>query len=191
MKVRSTEMVAHSTERLMSMATLAMANWVPGLMIGVFLLISIMLILVVLIQRPQGGGLGGAFGAGGSGETTFGAKTGDALTIATVSIFILWLALAVGLVFATRPPVDGAVTNAEPAAASTDPADLTDAATTDTTATDAATPDPTTEPTTEPAAEPAPESAPESDPAAPPTAPPAETPAATPPQSEPQDQPPG
>ncbi len=87
----------------MSMATLAMAAWIPGLMIGLFLLISIVLILVVLIQRPQGGGLGGAFGAGGSGETTFGAKTGDALTIATVTVFVLWLCLAVGLVFATRP----------------------------------------------------------------------------------------
>lgn len=90
----------------LTMLTLAVAQWVAGLMIGIFLLVSILMILVVLIQRPQGGGLGGAFGGagGGSGETAFGAKTGDALTIATVSVFILWLCLAVGLVYATRPP---------------------------------------------------------------------------------------
>ncbi len=55
----------------------------------------------------QGGGLGGAFGAGGggsgSGQTAFGARTGDALTMATIAMFVIYLAVAVVLNFAVRP----------------------------------------------------------------------------------------
>ena len=79
--------------------TLGVSQMVIGLLTVGFLACSILLILTVLIQRPQGGGLSGAFGAGaGSGETAFGAKTGDALTIATITFFVLWLCVAVGLV---------------------------------------------------------------------------------------------
>ena len=78
-----------------------------NLMIGVFLVISIVMILTVLIQRPQGGGLSGAFGAGssggGAGQTAFGTKTGDVLTWATITIFILFVLFAIILNFATRP----------------------------------------------------------------------------------------
>lgn len=87
-----------------SVLTLAMAPWLTGLATVGFLLICLLLCLIVLIQRPQGGGLSGAFGAGGgSGQTAFGAKTGDALTIATVSIFVVFLIGAVALNFAVRP----------------------------------------------------------------------------------------
>ena len=69
---------------------------------------SIAMILLVLIQRPQGGGLSGAFGAGGgsggAGQTAFGTKTGDVLTGATITIFVLFLVTAIVLNFATRPP---------------------------------------------------------------------------------------
>ncbi len=84
--------------------TLGVSMWVTGLLVALFLLVSLLLILAVLIQRPQGGGLSGAFGAGGagSGQTAFGAKTGDALTITTVVTFVIWLCVAVALVFATR-----------------------------------------------------------------------------------------
>lgn len=101
--------------------TLAAADWVTGLLIVGFLVCSVLLILTVLIQRPQGGGLSGAFGGGGSagGETAFGARTGDALTMATISFFVLWLAVAVGLVLvmtpSTAPPPDArAVSNEGP-----------------------------------------------------------------------------
>jgi preprotein translocase subunit SecG len=79
------------------------------LMIALFLAVCIAMILVVLIQRPQGGGLSGAFGAGGgggssgSGQTAFGTKTGDVLTYATIGVFILFVVLAIVLNFATRP----------------------------------------------------------------------------------------
>jgi preprotein translocase subunit SecG len=85
--------------------TLGVSQWIASLLVALFLLVCLLLILIVLIQRPQGGGLSGAFGAGGggSGQTAFGAKTGDALTIATIGIFVLYLGLAVGLQFAAKP----------------------------------------------------------------------------------------
>ncbi|MBK7403539.1 MAG: preprotein translocase subunit SecG [Phycisphaerales bacterium] len=104
----------------LGMLTLGAATWVIGLLSVGFLFCSILLILTVLIQRPQGGGLSGAFGAGaGSGETAFGARTGDALTIATISFFVLWLVVAVGLVWVMQPPGPG---SARPQATSTEQA---------------------------------------------------------------------
>ncbi len=76
--------------------------------------VCVLMILVVLIQRPQGGGLSGAFGAGGggagAGQTAFGTKTGDVLTYATIAVFVLYLLVAIGLNFATRPYTDNANT---------------------------------------------------------------------------------
>lgn len=59
----------------------------------VFVLISILMICIVLLQRGRGGGLVGAFGAGG-GQSAFGTKTGDVFTTATVIIFVVFLLLA-------------------------------------------------------------------------------------------------
>ncbi|MFI4893310.1 MAG: preprotein translocase subunit SecG [Phycisphaerales bacterium JB058] len=87
--------------------TLGMAYWMVSLLVALFLLICVVLILTVLIQRPQGGGLGGAFGAGGgsgsAGQTAFGARTGDALTMATIGMFVIYLVVAVLLNYAARP----------------------------------------------------------------------------------------
>jgi preprotein translocase subunit SecG len=112
-----------------SVLTLGLAPWLVGLATVGFLLICLLLVLIVLIQRPQGGGLSGAFGAGGggSGQTAFGAKTGDALTIATVSVFVLFLVGAVLLNFAIRPPEEGEP--AQQTAAEQTPADAGEAAT--------------------------------------------------------------
>jgi len=75
-----------------------------ALLVVLFLLISLGMILVVLIQRPQGGGLSGAFGAGGgSGQSAFGARTGDALTISTIIVFVAFLGIAIALNFVLRP----------------------------------------------------------------------------------------
>ena len=85
--------------------TLAQLNpIVVTALVVVFLLVCIAMILLILIQRPQGGGLSGAFGAGGgAGQTAFGTKTGDVLTIVTIGIFILFLVTAIILNFAARP----------------------------------------------------------------------------------------
>jgi len=57
------------------------------------------MILIILVQRPQGGGLAAAFGGAGGGgtDTVFGGRVGDALTVMTVVAFILFLGTAVAL----------------------------------------------------------------------------------------------
>lgn len=107
----------HMNDSISTLATLGsvptLANWDPmmvNILIAIFLMVSITMILLVLIQRPQGGGLSGAFGSGGggggggAGQTAFGTKTGDVLTWATIGIFITFLGFAIVLNFATRPP---------------------------------------------------------------------------------------
>jgi len=87
--------------------TFAWNNYVVGGLTLVFLIVCVVMLLTILIQKPQGGGLTAAFGAGASsGQTAFGAKTGDALTIFTIIIFIVYLALAVVLNWAAKPQVN-------------------------------------------------------------------------------------
>lgn len=99
------------------MLTLAANQWVVGGLVVLGIVASLLMILTILIQRPQGGGLAAAFGGAGagSGQTAFGAKTGDALTIMTIVVFIFWLLVSIGLVFATKRPdpnaAGGAATN--------------------------------------------------------------------------------
>jgi preprotein translocase subunit SecG len=82
-----------------------------------FLLVCFVLVLTVMIQKPQGGGLSAAFGASsGSGQTAFGTKTGDALTVATILVFVVWLALAVALNIMSRPSEAPPVTVTTPPA---------------------------------------------------------------------------
>ncbi len=89
-------------------ALLGLHPMVTAGLVVAFLFLSVCMILVILIQRPQGGGLSGAFGSSaGSGQTAFGARTGDALTIATITVFVLFLLMACGLNFAVRPPKGG------------------------------------------------------------------------------------
>lgn len=79
--------------------------FVIGLLVALFVVVSVMMMLIVLIQRPQGGGLSEAFGsASGSGHTAFGARTGDALTYATIVIFVVFILFGVGLNYIVRPP---------------------------------------------------------------------------------------
>ena len=75
-----------------------MSVWFWVLML-VFIVVSTAMVLIILVQRPQGGGLAGAFGGAGgaSTETVFGGRVGDALTWATVIGFTIWLAMAIGL----------------------------------------------------------------------------------------------
>src|SRR5688500_7298436 len=86
-----------------------------GLFITLFIIVSIFLILLVLIQKGRGGGLATAFGGGG-GNTAFGSKTGDVLTWATSIVFGVFLFLAVVLNLMTRQatakPVAGGQTPA-------------------------------------------------------------------------------
>lgn len=107
------------------------AGWNPiliGVLTAVFLLICVLMVLVVLIQKPQGGGLAAAFGgsSAASGQTAFGAKTGDALTLITIGVFVVYLLLAMGLNLGIRPQAPAADPNAT--ATSGDPAAPADSA---------------------------------------------------------------
>jgi len=73
---------------------------VPFLIVTLVLIaVSAAMVLIILVQRPSGGGLSGAFGGAGAGgsETVFGGRVGDALTWSTVVIFVLYLTIAVSL----------------------------------------------------------------------------------------------
>ncbi len=96
------------------MLTLALPQFVVGLLVVLFVVVSVMMMLIVLIQRPQGGGLSEAFGSSsGSNTSAFGAKTGDALTTATIVIFLLFLGFAIGLNYMVRPPKPTPLTPAQ------------------------------------------------------------------------------
>ena len=87
---------------------ISMLGSVTTMVIG-FALVCLLMMLIILIQKPRGGGLSGAFGgAGGGSQAAFGAKTGDVLTFATIIFFVCYMALAMGLTWATGPsgPVD-------------------------------------------------------------------------------------
>lgn len=73
-------------------------QWFIGLMIA-FILVGVAMVLIILMQRPHGGGLAAAFGGAGAGggDSVFGGRVGDALTWATIIAFVLFLGLALGL----------------------------------------------------------------------------------------------
>ncbi len=81
-------------------AVFGVVYWLAGLPVALatfFALVAGIMILVILIQKPRGGGLSGAFGgAGGPQQTAFGAKVGDVLTWVTVGAFVCFLGLAMG-----------------------------------------------------------------------------------------------
>ncbi len=68
-------------------------SWGQWLLAFLLSSVSLLLILVVLVQRGRGTGLAGAFG--GAGSSAFGAKTGDVLTWITCSLAAVFFLLAV------------------------------------------------------------------------------------------------
>lgn len=101
------------------MSTLAAGlSWEVWLMAIAFAIVCVFMMLVILIQKPKGGGLSGAFGGGaggGSAGAVVGARVGDVLTIVTVVCFLLFLGLAMGLTWSTSPST-GEADEADPAA---------------------------------------------------------------------------
>lgn len=122
----------------MPLLAFEVSQWLIGLMVVFFLFISLCMMLIVLIQRPQGGGIAGAFGGGGAegaGQTAFGAKTGDVLTTVTIGIFVVFIGSAIALNYLVRPPKAVDVTTigapaGTPGAAETTPATTAPATTT-------------------------------------------------------------
>lgn len=93
------------------------------LLLVLFIVVSVTMVLVILVQRPQGGGLASAFGGAGGGgsDTVFGGRVGDALTTATVIIFVLFLASAVGLNLLDNPDPDAVAPEAATITGEEDP----------------------------------------------------------------------
>ncbi len=75
-------------------------------LIILFCLTCLFLMLVILIQKPKGGGLSAAFGGGGGADSVFGGKTGDMLTWFTTGCFVLFLVLGVLLTYQIGGSVD-------------------------------------------------------------------------------------
>lgn len=91
-----------------------------------FVVVSIVLILVILVQKGRGGGLSGAFG-GGMGGGLLGSKTGDFLTWVTIVLVAVFLGLAVLMGRFYKPSVgqygaDEAVATQQPATETAAPA---------------------------------------------------------------------
>ena len=83
--------------------TLAISPTVSALAVA-FAVVSVLMMLIILVQKPKGGGLSGAFGGAGGSEGAFvGAKVGDFLTIVTATCFVVFVLLAMGLTWTTTP----------------------------------------------------------------------------------------
>ncbi|PYK75656.1 MAG: preprotein translocase subunit SecG, partial [Verrucomicrobia bacterium] len=73
-------------------------NLLINLLLGFFVLVSVLMVLVILMQRPKSEGLGAAFG-GGVTENIFGAQTTNVLVKFTTWLvgifFVLTFALSI------------------------------------------------------------------------------------------------
>jgi preprotein translocase subunit SecG len=103
----------------MALNPLLAAGFVWSVLAGLFLLCSIVLILVVLIQKGRGGGLSSAFG-GGMASGILGSKTGDVLTWITIGVVSFFIILALALDKWWRPTVSGPETQTPAPVTSTD-----------------------------------------------------------------------
>ncbi len=82
------------------------ASFIMSIIAGLFVIASVVLILVVLIQKGKGGGLSGAF-AGGMASGILGSKTGDVLTWVTISMASFFIVVALVLDKWWRPTAGG------------------------------------------------------------------------------------
>jgi len=83
------------------LSMLALSFWEVTLAV-LFIIVCALLILIVLLQKGRGGGLGAAFS--GAGSSAFGTRTGDVFTWITIVLTVLFLVLAIGTTLVFRPP---------------------------------------------------------------------------------------
>ena len=79
-------------------------GFVMNIVAVMFALCSVVLVLIILIQKGRGGSLSAAFGGGGAGSI-LGSKTGDFLTWVTIILVGFFLLLAVVMGKFYRPGV--------------------------------------------------------------------------------------
>ena len=84
-------------------------NLLINLLLGLFVLVSVVMVLVILMQRPKSEGLGAAFG-GGVTENIFGAQTTNVLVKFTTWLAGIFFALtfAISIVNAHKSTADSA-----------------------------------------------------------------------------------
>jgi preprotein translocase subunit SecG len=84
-------------------------NLLINLLLGFFVLVSVIMVLVILMQRPKSEGLGAAFG-GGVTENIFGAQTTNVLVKFTTWMAGIFFALtfAISIVNAHKSTADSA-----------------------------------------------------------------------------------
>lgn len=98
----------------MALNSVLASGFVMNVLATLFVIGSVSLVLVVLIQKGKGGGLSGAF-AGGMASNILGSKTGDVLTWITISMASLFILTALVLDKWWRPSVSRpALRNAAP-----------------------------------------------------------------------------
>jgi len=81
-------------------------GFILAITLVLFVVVSLALVLIVLIQKGRGGGLSSAFG-GGMASGLLGSKTGDFLTWVTIVMVVVFLSLAVVMAKYGRPSVSG------------------------------------------------------------------------------------
>ena len=74
-----------------------------SLLLIIVVLSSILLVIIILLQKSKSEGLGLAFGSS-TGESLFGARAGNVLSKATVTLTIIFLstALLLGIIFSKQ-----------------------------------------------------------------------------------------
>jgi len=80
------------------------AHFILNIIAVLFVFCSLVLVLVILVQKGKGGGLSGALG-GGIASGLLGSKTGDFLTWVTIIVVGVFLTLAVVMAKWYRPTV--------------------------------------------------------------------------------------
>ena len=103
---------------------------IPWAALSMFALagLSVVLILIILLQRGRGGGLAGAFGGAG-GQSALGTRAGDVFTKITVGLAVAWIVLACVDIYVLRADASKftAAAGAGATAGATDDADDGDA----------------------------------------------------------------
>jgi len=95
-----------------------------NILLGVYVFVALLMVLVILMQRPKSEGLGAAFG-GGVTENIFGAQTTNVLTKITgwLAAFFFLLTFALSILYAHKSNTSSGLTRAlmkdQPSAAAT------------------------------------------------------------------------
>ena len=94
------------------------ASFIKGVLMFIFILSALVLVLIILLQEPKGGGLSSAFG--GAGAETFGVQTGG-INRFTAYVATTFIVTAI-LYAAYRPDNEAAPSDATRTVATPEPA---------------------------------------------------------------------